>query len=240
MCISGVLIVRAANSRKSSYFVSSCLNRLLPIAFKLNGVGQHQPRIRSKASRPERFPDLVLGPLLDPQVDGLPRCFGCTPEIHLIQPGFVIVGARADTAAEMAKTLHFTLSPGGVGHGQRSGNTFGRENRLPLCLRNRTSSSMANALLPRAALASLDVAVVGSSAAHAATGRTRQGMSNGISGFMHLRTGPTTHNVGRPANTLSVQRDTGSKYIAHHPADDLVCHKAPIKPQLLKHPHIAH
>src|SRR5216684_8641206 len=92
----------------------------------------------------------------------------------------------------------------------------GEKNRLPVWLRNWPYSSMANALLPRAASARSDVAVVGTSAARKATGRTRKVRSNDISGFMHISiTGHTATRLrGQPP--LSAQHDTSSKQIAHH------------------------
>src|SRR6266849_3414086 len=91
----------------------------------------------------------------------------------------------------------------------------GEKNRLPVWLRNWPYSSMANALLPRAASARSPA--VGTSAARKATGRTRQVLSNDISGFMHISiTGHTATRLrGQPP--LSAQHDTGSKSIDHHP-----------------------
>src|SRR5713226_2337381 len=93
----------------------------------------------------------------------------------------------------------------------------GEKNRLPVWLRNWPYNSMANALLPRAASARSDVAVAGTSAARKATGRTRQVLSNDLSGF--IRISITCHNAtkwrGQPP--LSAPHDTGSKQIAHHP-----------------------
>src|SRR5258708_31072119 len=65
----------------------------------------------------------------------------------------------------------------------------GEQSGVPLCLRNWPYSSMANALLSCAALAGSGAAVVGISAAHAATSGIREVMSSDMSGFMHISLG---------------------------------------------------
>jgi hypothetical protein len=83
----------------------------------------------------------------------------------------------------------------------------GEKNRLPVWLRNRPYNSMANALLPRAASARSDVVVAGTSAARKATGRTRQVLSNDLSGFMHISiTGHTATGLRGTATTIGATR----------------------------------
>src|SRR5216684_4406735 len=83
----------------------------------------------------------------------------------------------------------------------------GEKNRLPVWLRNWPYSSMANALLPRVASARSEAAVVGTSAARKATGRTRQVRSNDISGFMHIPTLPQGLR-GQPPLSLPIEYAT--------------------------------
>ncbi len=62
----------------------------IPMAFKIDGMGEHEPRVLRDHSWSEKILDLVLRLLFYPAIDRFPGGFGVSPEIKLYEAPLII------------------------------------------------------------------------------------------------------------------------------------------------------
>jgi hypothetical protein len=91
------------------------VERILPIAFEVDGVGEHKSRRFVESALADQVLDFVIGLFFDPRVDGRAHALGRNHEIDAVKAGAVIGLHKLEVALFETRVL---LRPQCVGHMQ--------------------------------------------------------------------------------------------------------------------------